>query len=149
MNWKDIVGGDKEYLSIEDFPNNCFGFVYKITNKETGKFYIGKKQLLSNKKKKLGKKELALREVKPGRIPTSKRVISESDWKNYWGSCKPLLQEIKEQGVDKFERTIIQFAFTSKTLNYYELMYQMKENVLQRESYNDNIAGKFFRKDFT
>lgn len=149
MNWKDTVGGDKEYLNIEDFPSNCFGFVYKITNKETGKFYIGKKQLLSNKKKKLGKKELALREVKPGRIPTSKRVISESDWKNYWGSCKPLLQEIKEQGVDKFERTIIQFAFTSKTLNYYELMYQMKENVLQRESYNDNIAGKFFRKDFT
>jgi len=148
MNWKDIVGGDKEYLNIEDFPNNCFGFVYKITNKETGKFYIGKKQLSTNRKKKLGKKEIAKLEIKPGRKPTSKRVTAESDWKDYYGSCKPLLQEIKEQGKDKFERTILQLCYSGKQLTYFEVLYQMKYNVLQVDSYNETVLGRYYKKDF-
>ena len=28
---------NKEVSSIEDFPEGCYGFVYKITNKTTGK----------------------------------------------------------------------------------------------------------------
>jgi hypothetical protein len=147
MNWIDIVG-QKEYLDITDFPQNCYGFIYKITHIESGKIYIGKKQLSFDRKKKLGKKELALREVKPGRIPTSKRVITESDWKDYWGSSIELKEEIQKQGKDKFERVIIQFAYSSKQLTYYETMYQFKYNVLQTDSFNNSILGKFHRKDF-
>jgi len=147
MNWIDI-SGKKKYLCLEDFPNNCVGFVYKIVNKESGKFYIGKKVLQFDRKKKLGKKELANIEIKPGRRPTSKRVITESDWKDYYGSSKELLEELKINGKEKYERIIIQFAFNSKQLTYYETMYQMKENVLQRDTYNHSILGKFHRKDF-
>lgn len=143
--WKDLQG--KEYNSIEDF-DGAYGFIYKITHTETGKFYIGKKQLVFKRKKKLGKKELSLIEVKPGRRPTSKLVESESDWKTYWGSSKELCEEIKKQGQDKFDRVIIQLAYTSKLLTYYEAMYQMKEDVLQIDSYNHNILGKIHRKDF-
>lgn len=145
MTWKDLTG--KEYNNIEDF-NNAYGFIYKITHKETGKFYIGKKQLVFKRKKKLGKKELLLIEIKPGRRPTTKLVESESDWLSYWGSSKELCEEIKNQGIDKFERVIIQLAFTSKLLTYYEAMYQMKYDVLQIDSYNHNILGKIHRKDF-
>jgi len=37
---------------------------------------------------------------------------------------------------------------TKKQLTYFEMYYQMRENVLHVDSYNDNILGKFFRKDF-
>jgi hypothetical protein len=143
--WKDLQG--KEYNNIEDFEG-AYGFIYKITHKETGKFYIGKKQLIFKRKKKLGKKELAGIEIKPGRRPTSKLVESESDWLTYWGSSKELCEVLKKQGHDKFERVIIQLAYTSKLLTYYEAMYQMKYDVLQIDSYNHNILGKIHRKDF-
>lgn len=145
MNWIDLQG--KKYNDINDF-GPAFGFVYKITHKETGKFYIGKKQLKTNRKKKLGKKELLLIEVKPGRRPTTKQVIAESDWITYWGSSKELNEEIKKQGLDKFERVIIQLAYDSRTLTYYETMYQMKYDVLRADTFNGNILGKFHRKDF-
>ena len=38
-NW---LHENKVIDKIEDFPEGCFGFVYKITNKETNQFYIGK-----------------------------------------------------------------------------------------------------------
>ena len=49
--------GDKIIKSIDDFPADAFGFVYKTTHK-SGKSYIGKKVLYFNKKVKLGKREL-------------------------------------------------------------------------------------------
>ncbi len=146
MNWIDEQG--KEYHDLEHFGDNIHGFIYMVKHKETGKFYIGKKQLEFNRKKKLGKKELALREVKPGRVPKTKRVKSESDWKEYYGSCKPLLQEIKEQGKDKFERIILQLCYSGKQLTYFEVLYQMKYNVLQVDSYNETVHGRYYKKDF-
>jgi hypothetical protein len=79
-----VNGAVVEYDTVDKFPPNCVGFVYKITNIKTGKFYIGRKSLFSNTKKKLTQKELA--ELSgPGRKPTSKRVIKESNWADYWG----------------------------------------------------------------
>ena len=146
------VAGDsfsfKFINSIEDFPPNTFGFIYMITNKETGQFYVGKKFLYHNKKKKLTKKELA-EQTGPGRKPTHKVVQEESDWKTYWGSSKELREDIKNIGVDKFNRHILYFARNKKELTYYELKYQIIEDVLISPlSYNDNILGKFYKKDF-
>lgn len=145
MTWKNLQG--KEYNDIESF-DGAFGFIYRITEIETGRIYIGKKQLIFDRKKKLGKKELALIEIKPGRRPTTKRVKSESDWLEYWGSSKELNEEIKKKGKDKFERVIIQLAYSSKQLTYFETQYQFSYNVLQTDSFNNSILGKFHRKDF-
>ena len=147
---------DKKINKIEDFGDiPPYGFIYKITNIETGKFYIGKKQLISITNKKLGKKELiAIKEERKlnkiqGKQPTKKQIVQESNWLDYWGSCKPLLEEIKILGKEKYKREIIQIAQNTKQLSYYETLYQMSENVLQTDnSYNDNIAGKYFKKDF-
>ena len=144
--WIDKEG--KEYNNIEAF-GGAFGFIYRIEHIETGKFYIGKKVLSFSRNKKIGKKELKTREIKPGRIPTKKLVVSESDWKEYFGSCKPLLEEVKKIGKDKYKRTILQLAYNSKQLSYFEIMYQMAENVLQRDDcWNNSIAGKYHKKDF-
>jgi hypothetical protein len=140
-------GAVKEYDSVDKFPENCVGFVYKITNIKTGKFYIGKKSLYSNIRKKLTKKELA--ELSgPGRKPTKKLVTSESNWLVYWGSNKGILQEIKEEGTDHFRKEILRFCFNKKQLTYWEVHYQcINEVLLTDKSYNDNVLAKFFRKD--
>ena len=51
-------------------------------------------------------------------------------------------------GKDKYTREIIQLAYNSKQLTYFEVAYQMKENVLQKDTFNHTILGKFHRKDF-
>ena len=136
-----------EYDSVDKFPENCVGFVYKITNIKTGKFYIGKKSLYSNVRKKLTKKELA-EYSGPGRKPTKKLVTSESNWVDYWGSNKGILQEIKEEGTDNFRKEILKFCFNKKQLTYWEVHYQcVNEVLLTEKSYNDNVLAKFFRKD--
>lgn len=139
---------NKVYKKIEDFPENTFGFVYRITNLTNGKCYIGKKQLLSKVNKKLGKKEIAALPSKRGRTPSKKLVISESNWKSYWGSCKPLLEDLKKLGEDKFSREILMICSSKKLLTYYEAAFQIKEDILLIESYNDTILGHYYRKDF-
>ena len=49
---------------------------------------------------------------------------------------------------DKFKREILTICKTKKQLTYYEVMHQVKEDVLFIDSYNDNILAKFHRRDF-
>ncbi len=105
-------------------------FVYRITNRSNGHFYIGKKFFwktitrppLKGKKRK-------------------RKEIKESDWKTYHGSSNALLLDIEEFGHDAFEREIIYLCTTKAEAAYMELWYQMKENVLFRnDSYNGIIS---------
>ena len=129
-------------------PENYLGFVYKITNLTNGKFYIGKKYFWFNKKKKLTKKQLA-EQTGPGRKSTTEVVKVESDWQTYWGSSKELLNDVKELGNEHFECIILQLCKTKKELTYFEIHHQCKYDVLLpgTVTYNDNILGKFFKKD--
>ena len=135
---------NKEINEISDLPKNAFGFVYQTTHLPTNKKYIGKKSLMYNLKKKLGKKEKALWEGK-GRPPIYKRVLKESDWKTYYGSHS----FIKEANEEDLKREILEIAYHKKELTYLECKYQFTLGVLESRSYlNDNILGKFFDKDF-
>jgi hypothetical protein len=140
---------ENKWLHSEEFdPQDYFGFVYKITNLTNSKFYIGKKYFYHTSNVKLGKKELAALPVTRGRKSTTKQVIKESDWKSYWGSSKELQQDVKELGAEMFECIILKLCKDKKELTYYELYYQCtNECLLSYNSYNDNILGKFFRKD--
>ena len=139
MEW---TYNEKQINEIKDLPEGTFGFIYQTTHIPTGKKYIGKKSLIYNLKKKLGKKEKALLEGK-GRPPTFKRVLKESDWKTYYGSHA----FIKEANND--ERKILQIAYNKKELTYLECKYQFILEVLESKNYlNDNILGKFFDRDF-
>jgi hypothetical protein len=143
MNW--LLEG-KEVLSIDQFNTGSIGFVYKITNTKTGKFYIGKKSLESKTNKLLTKKEQS-EWSKPGRIPKKKLVVKESDWQNYYGSSKTLLEDIKQNSKSDFIREILRVCYSKKELSYYETYFQFEYKVLHVESFNDNILGKFYRKD--
>jgi hypothetical protein len=60
MSWNFKNG--ETINEVTQFPDNTFGFVYRITHTPSGKSYIGKKVLIHNKKVKLTKKDLELYE---------------------------------------------------------------------------------------
>lgn len=145
-NW---LYNNEEILSWNTMETPPYGFIYRINNLIDGKFYIGKKQLMSVTTKKLGKKEIALLPTQRGRKVTKKKVTKEMDWQNYWGSCKSLLNDVKNLGEENFKREIIMLCPNKKLLTYYEMYFQIKADVLTTiNCYNDNISSHFFRKDF-
>jgi hypothetical protein len=140
---------EKVINSLEDMPQDTFGFVYIVTHNPTGISYIGKKSLFHNIKKKLTKKELA-EQTGPGRKSATRVVVKESDWKTYYGSAKPIMELIKGGKQEEFTREILQLVPNKKLLTYYECKYLFKYGVLEYplEYFNDNILGKFYSKDF-
>lgn len=132
---------------ISEFPENSYGFIYKIRKIEGGKFYIGRKNLISERNKPLTKKELSEHTGK-GKKPTKKRVVSESDWKTYYGSNAALKSDIKELGKEAFVREILYICSHKKQMTYQELRHQIINGCLESTNcYVDNILGKFWRKD--
>ena len=140
---------DKKILTIEDLPAGTYGFIYITSHIVSGKSYVGKKVLYHNVKKKLTKKELA-EQTGPGRRPTTTTIQKESDWKTYYGSAKPILELLKQGKQDEFKRKILCIVPNKKLLTYFESKYLFKYEVLEdpEDWFNDNIQGRFFRKDF-
>jgi hypothetical protein len=136
---------------VEDMINDpsfdyteYYGYIYMTVHTKTGRTYIGKKAFQHTTNKKLGKKELAGIPVTRGKRPTKKQVIKESDWKTYYGSSN----EIKLLPKDEMKRYVIMLCKTKKQLTYCETKYLFQYNVLEDDRFiNDNILGKFYRKD--
>lgn len=135
---------------LTDFPEGSFGFIYVTVHLPSGKSYLGKKSLYHTSNKKLGKKELAEQPVTRGRAKTTKQITKESDWKTYYGSTKPILELLKMGKHGDFDRKILHIVDNKKLLTYYECKYMFVHGVLENPEdwINDNILGKFFRKDF-
>jgi hypothetical protein len=123
--------------SIKQMPQNTFGFIYQATYLPTNEKYLGKKVLYFN------------RTLPPLKGTKRKRkVVKESDWQTYYGSHEKIKTLLKENKHNNFKREILEFAFNKKHLTYLETKYLFCNNVLENEEYiNDNILGKFFRKD--
>ena len=122
-----------------DDINGQFGFVYRITNIQTGKQYIGRKYFVQKRKPKGGKR----------------RVTSESDWKKYYGSSPELKADISTYGKENFSREILSLHSTLGRTNYEETRQLFLHNVLTEKLtddtpayYNSNILGRYYRKDY-
>jgi hypothetical protein len=117
-----------------------YGFVYLITNLQTGKMYIGRKFFTKAHSRTVkGKK-------KKSRVP--------SDWENYWGSSEELLKDIAALGKENFRRDIIRLCLTLGECKYQETKLQFQYNVLEAKLgngelayYNSNIAMKYTRRN--
>ena len=130
---------------LSDIPKNYIGFVYLITNLNTGKSYIGRKQVLSFRRVKKGKRELAAMTDKRG--SKYKSVVKEmKGWQNYTGSNDALNDEIKNGA--PITKEILRFCSTKKQLTYYENKALYCNEVIEKDNYyNGNISSKFFPKD--
>jgi len=141
MNW--IYKGEPlTQADIGDDHKTCphYSFVYVITNMVNGRKYVGKKSLWSQ------------RTLPPLKGQTRKRkVVKPSDWEKYYGSCKPLLADIKEFGKESFHREIVELYPDKREANFNELRYQILWNVLDevdengnRIWYNENIDRIYY-----
>ena len=136
----------KYFTSLDDFEKDTFGFIYKITHIPSQKFYIGKKNLFSEKNVKLGIKELKNLPIQKGRKPTTKKVITESNWKIYYGSNKEFLDFVKNQPKEEFKREVLHICKSKIDLTYWETHYLFINKVLFNPlSFNKNIGGKFYK----
>lgn len=131
------------YKNQEEFeiPAGSFGFVYRITDLETDRKYIGRKYL--SRAKTISKRVLKKDGTK---VTKKKKSRVESEWQSYMGSCKPLLEVIKTKGKDTFKFEILSFANTRGQVNFLECAIQFKCDVLTDDSYyNDAIGSGQFR----
>lgn len=114
-----------------------YGFVYLITNLQTGKMYVGKK-LFWHK-----------RTLPPLKGKKNKRrKLVESDWKTYYGSSSLLTEDVNAQGADTFKREILHLCKTKGEASYYEAKEQLVRDVLFHPEmyYNDWVICKVSRK---
>lgn len=121
-----------EFELGENTHKEIYGFVYLITCKKTNKQYVGKKFFWSSKTKTIkGKK---------------KRSKVESDWKDYFGSNKILIEDVKVNGKDNYTREILHLCKTKGECNYLEAYEQFTRKVLIGEDYyNEWIMVKVHR----
>ena len=116
-----------------------YGFVYNISNITNNRQYIGRKYFWKFRTPK-GKK---------------RKVKSESDWRNYYGSCPELKEDIERLGRQNFSRTILSLHKTPGKTNFEETRQLFIHGVLTESLdsggpayYNSNILSRYFRKDY-
>ena len=124
-----------------DDINDFFGYVYRITNLQDGRQYIGRKYFTQRRKPRSGKGK--------------RRVTSESDWKKYYGSSPELKEDVKRCGKSIFRREIISLHKTLGKTNYEETRQLFLNNVLTESLddgtpayYNSIVLGRYYRKDY-
>ena len=122
-----------------DDIGELYGFVYCITNLRNGRKYIGRKYFWQFRKPR----------------NKNRRVKSESDWKNYYGSSDHLKEDIAAIGRENFRREILSVHPTKGFVNYEETRQLFTNNVLtealdngEPAYYNNNVLSRYFRKDY-
>lgn len=109
------------------------GFIYLITQKSTGKRYIGRKLLTKASKKTVNGKK--------------KKTRVQSDWQKYWSSSPQIKEWIKEAGgTNDFTREILCFVSSKGMLAYAEEFFLYSMGVLESDNWlNNNIRSKIYR----
>ena len=120
---------------IESLPEDCVGFVYLITNKVSGRKYIGKKLA---KFKKTTYKTVTLKNGKKKKKKI--RGTIDSDWQTYYGSSVELTKDVETLGAQNFTREILFYCKSKAECSYIEAREQFKHKVLESDDwYNGHI----------
>lgn len=115
---------------VESLPEDCIGFVYLITNKISGRKYIGKKLA------KFSKTTYKVVKLKNGNKKKKKiRSKIDSDWQDYYGSSIELSKDIELLGIDNFTREILHYCKSKAECSYIEAREQFERKVLETDDY--------------
>jgi hypothetical protein len=115
---------------VETLPEDCVGFVYLITNKQTGRRYVGKKLA------KFSKTTYRMVKLKNGKKKRKKiRGKIDSDWQTYYGSNTELNKDVAELGIDNFTREILYYCKSKAECSYIEAREQFSRKVLETTDY--------------
>ena len=106
------------------------GFVYVITEISSGKKYVGKKGFWSK------------RTLPPLKGKTRKRkVVTLSDWKEYYGSSDTVKLLLEKNGPNAFKREILHLCESKGEMSYMEAKVQFEREVLLRDDYYNGIIN--------
>ena len=114
----------------DETPDEYQGFVYVITELDTNKKYLGKKNFW--RPKTLPKNSKRNRRVKT-------RV--ESDWRQYYGSNKELQLLVESRGESNYKREIIRLCRTKGEMSYFEAKAQFDNGVLFSDKWYNEFIG--------
>lgn len=122
-----------------------WGFVYKITNKNTQEFYYGSKSFFNRTNGKISKKRSNELYSGKGRKPLREKKIKESDWKTYKSSSKKVQEMIKNQPFGfKFE--IVALYKTKAEMLLWEAYFIINEFIMKNSLIlNDWLSIKSFK----
>ena len=116
MNW---IYEDHELTDVD--IDGYAGMVYLITNLVDGRKYIGKKVFKFSRRRKIK--------------GWMRRVVVDSDYKAYYGSCAELKAEVARLGLELFSRIVLRLCRNKSEMNYYEAKEQFSRDVLLDPSY--------------
>jgi hypothetical protein len=119
-----------ENKPFEETPEEYQGFVYMITELDTGKKYIGKKFFWRPK-------TLPITKTRKRRVKT--RV--ESDWRTYFGSSAEVQSLVESKGESNYKREILRLCSTKGECSYYEAKLQFEYDVLLSDEYYNEFIG--------
>jgi hypothetical protein len=146
VKWKF---GPRTIDHLDKMPKDAYGFVYKISIVHEGKTktYYGKKKLISKRKKKFTKREVAA--MKNKRLKKWRYEYKEMDWQNYTGSNKHLNALIKKEGITNLQmkKEILCYAYNETELKYKEAKEIICNEALFDEGcFNDGISVRMIGK---
>jgi len=119
-----------ESQEITEIPEEYVGFVYLITNRISGRKYIGKK--LS----KFRRTTYRVVKLKNGTKKKKKiRSRIDSDWQEYYGSNDELNKDVEQLGTENFTREILYYCKSKAECSYIEAREQFSRRVLESDEY--------------
>lgn len=108
------------------------GMVYLITNRLSGKRYLGKKLFQFRKTKQVKLKK--------------KKILVQSDWMEYYGSNEELKNDVVLLGVENFHREILHLCASKAECSYLEAKEQFLHDVLISDDYYNSWISVRVRK---
>lgn len=130
---------NSKFEPSDDLLEDHAGFVYLIEEKSSGMKYIGKKLFWRSK-------TLPITKTRKRR----KKTKVESDWRDYFGSNRKLLENIESSSPEEYTRTILRLCKTKGECSYFEAKYQFEYDVLYRSDfYNEMIMCRINQKHLT
>ncbi len=121
---------NKPYNPTPEELESLVGFVYMITERSTGKKYIGKKLFWSAKSKP----------PKKGKTRRTRYRV-ESDWKTYYSSNREIQEKVDKDGGKEYDRMILKLCTSKGECSYYEAKYQFDNDVLLRSDFYNAIIN--------
>ena len=128
MTW--YYNGEVYDPAYDEIPEDVLGFVYIITDTESGEKYIGQKRMRKPK-------TLPITKSRKRRVKT----IVESDWRTYYSSSSIINENVAAGRSERYKREILHFGSTKGDLSYLETKEQFDREVLLDDTYLNGIIN--------